>query len=93
MITSCRSKALRRFWSKNDGAGVNAAWRGKVGRLLSLLDAAASPVEMDAPGLRFHALSGDKAGRFTVRVSGNWRLTFSWHGEDAARVDLEDSGG
>ena len=57
---------------------------------MSLLDAALSPADMDVPGLRFHALSGDMAGRYAVRVSGNWRLTFSWHGEDAADVDLED---
>jgi len=45
---------------------------------------------MNAPGLFFHALAGDKRGRFSVRVSGNWRLTFAFDGEDAIDLDLED---
>lgn len=30
------------------------------------------------------------AGRYAVSVSGNWRITFGWSGEDAVAVDLED---
>jgi proteic killer suppression protein len=45
---------------------------------------------MNAPGFGFHALKGDQAGRFAVSVSRNWRITFSWEGEDALDVDMED---
>lgn len=45
---------------------------------------------MDLPGLGFHALTGDLAGRFAVSVSRNWRITFAWDGDDATDVDLED---
>ena len=45
---------------------------------------------MDAPGFGFHKLTGDQAGRFAVWVSRNWRITFSWEGENAEQVDLED---
>jgi proteic killer suppression protein len=45
---------------------------------------------MALPGLRLHPLKGDQAGRWSVRVSGNWRLTFSFNGKDADEVDLED---
>jgi len=30
------------------------------------------------------------AGRFSVVVSRNWRITFSFEGEHAVDVDLED---
>jgi proteic killer suppression protein len=31
-----------------------------------------------------------QAGRWSVHVSGNWRLTFSFNGKDANDVDFED---
>jgi proteic killer suppression protein len=43
---------------------------------------------MDFPGHFFHSLRG--SGRFSVRVSGNWRITFGWLDGDAVDVDLED---
>jgi proteic killer suppression protein len=54
------------------------------------LDAAIEPKAMDAPGLKFHPLKGAEKGRFSVRVSGNFRITFGWEGKDATDVDLED---
>ena len=38
----------------------------------------------------FHALTGDKAGRYAITVSRNWRITFAFDGQDAIDVDLED---
>jgi proteic killer suppression protein len=57
---------------------------------MSRLDAARRPTDMDLPGLGFHALTGDLAGRFAVSVSRNWRITFAWDGDDATDVDLEE---
>jgi proteic killer suppression protein len=45
---------------------------------------------MDLPGWRLHALQGELAGHWSVRVSGNWRLTFRFIGEDAELVDYQD---
>jgi toxin HigB-1 len=46
------------------------------------------PEQLNLPGLRWHALQGVE--RWTIRVTGNWRLTFGWDGVDAVAVDLED---
>jgi proteic killer suppression protein len=90
MIRGFRSKALKRYWTKGDDSGIRSDWRRKVRLVLSRLDVARQPTELDAPGFGFHALAGDQAGRFAVWISRNWRLTFSWEGEDATEVDLED---
>jgi proteic killer suppression protein len=45
---------------------------------------------MNLPGYRLHQLKGDRAGTWSVSVSGNWRVTFTFVGEDAFDVDLED---
>jgi proteic killer suppression protein len=48
------------------------------------------PAMMDAPGLRFHAPRGGRQGQFAVSVSGNWRIVFSFEGENETDVDLAD---
>jgi proteic killer suppression protein len=45
---------------------------------------------MDLPGYRFHGLTGDQKGRYSVRVTGSWRITFGWDGENVTDVDMED---
>jgi proteic killer suppression protein len=45
---------------------------------------------MNLPGYRLHQLKGNRTGTWSVTVSGNWRVTFSFDGEDAVAVDLED---
>ena len=45
---------------------------------------------MNAPGWRLHQLKGKFAGHWSVDVSGNWRLTFAFEGEDAILVDYQD---
>ena len=52
--------------------------------------AAGRPEDMNLPGFAFHGLAGFDPKRYAVSVSGNWRITFAFDGEDAVDVDLED---
>jgi proteic killer suppression protein len=45
---------------------------------------------MNVPGWRLHRLVGAKAGHWSVRISGNWRLTFQFDNENAFLVDYVD---
>lgn len=45
---------------------------------------------MDLPGYKLHALKGDRKGAYAVSVTGNWRITFEFTGQDALNVNLED---
>ena len=45
---------------------------------------------MDLPGLFLHQLKGAARGIWSVRVSGNWRVTFKFKGPDAIDVNYED---
>ena len=58
--------------------------------MLGRLAAAVSAHDMDLPGLRLHPLKGRLKGRWSVTVSGNWRVTFAFSGKDAIQVDYED---
>ncbi|MCP4379927.1 MAG: hypothetical protein GY798_00615 [Hyphomicrobiales bacterium] len=55
--------------------------------MLARLDAAAVPSDMNLPGYHFHQLDD---GRYSVRVTGNWRITFGWDDDDATDVSIED---
>ncbi len=62
----------------------------RLERMSDRLDAATKPDDMNLPGYRFHPLKGKRKGAYAVSVSGNWRLTFSFEGENAIDVCLED---
>lgn len=88
VIRSFRNRALRRFFEEGDPSGLSVPNTARVGRLVRALDDATRPEQVNLPGLHFHALKGGR--RWSIRVTGNWRITFGWDGADAIDVDLED---
>jgi proteic killer suppression protein len=90
MIRSFKHKGLERYFTKSDHRGIPAQNAVRIERMLDRLDASAAPGDMDVPGYRFHTLKGARAGEYAVSVSGNWRITFRFGGEDAIDVNLED---
>jgi plasmid maintenance system killer protein len=54
-----------------------------------LLEVAGRPEDMNIAGFRFHGLQGNPK-RWSVRVTGNYRITFGWSGENTLDVDFED---
>lgn len=90
MIRSFRHKGLERFFREGSKAGIQAAHASRLRLQLGRLDAAGSPADMNLPGWRLHPLKGELQGFWAVSVSGNWRLTFAFEGEDAVRVDYVD---
>lgn len=90
MIRAFRHRGLERFFTKGDHRGIPAQFASRLERMLDRLDAATKPEDMSLPGYKFHPLKGERKGTYAVSVSGNWRLTFEFDGEDATVVDLED---
>ena len=90
MIGSIRHKALRNYWTKGQAKGLNAEWIRRLRRIMSALESAGSPEQMDYPGAYFHPLKGDRAGRYAVRLTANVRVTFGWDDNGATDVDVED---
>jgi proteic killer suppression protein len=90
MIRGFRHKGLERFFRRSEARGIPVGNAARIWRILDLLDAATKPDEMAVPGYRLHELKGNRAGTYSVTVSGNWRITFAFEGEDAVQVNLED---
>ena len=89
MIGSIRHKALPRYWTRGQARGLNDEWIGKLRRILSALEASEQPEHMNYPGSYLHALQGDRAGHYAVRLSANWRVTFGWAEDSAVDIDME----
>ena len=90
MIISFIHKGLERFYNSGSTAGIQANHSKRLKLILSNLDQAESPHDMDLPGLKLHELKGDRKGIWSVKVSGNWRVTFRFEGRDAEIVNYED---
>ncbi|MDX8128013.1 type II toxin-antitoxin system RelE/ParE family toxin [Methylomonas sp. OY6] len=90
MIKSFRHKGIQQFFEAGSKSGINAEHAPKLSRQLLLLNAAKTPQEMDVAGWKLHPLKGDLVEHWAVKVSGNWRLTFMFEGEDAVLVDYQD---
>ena len=60
-------------------------------RKLDMLNAAHRLEDLRSPpGTRLEALRGDRAGAFSIRVTGQWRIVFRWSPRGAERVSLVD---
>ena len=85
-----RHKTLRRFCLTGEHKGLPGAMIGRLAERLSVLATAVGPNDLNLPGYRLHALKGDLAGWWSIRVTGNWRLICRFEDGEAVDVDLVD---
>jgi toxin HigB-1 len=90
MIKSFKHKGLQRFFVAGDTRGLTAAHIPRLTRLLDALDQAERVSDLDVPGWFLHRLKGQLKDLHSLRVSGNWRVTFEFIDGDAHIVNLED---
>ena len=90
MITSFKHKGLGLFFTKGSYKGIPAQYGSRIERMLDRLDASKEAEDMDLPGYKFHELKGKRKGVYSVSVSGNWRITFRFDGDNVIEVDLGD---
>ncbi|MGA0560775.1 type II toxin-antitoxin system RelE/ParE family toxin [Larkinella sp. VNQ87] len=90
MIVSYRHKGLELYATKGDRSKLHQPHVQKIKTILTRLDAATTPQMMDQPGYKFHSLTGDLQGFYSVKISGNYRIIFRFEGENAHDVDYID---
>jgi proteic killer suppression protein len=87
MIRSFKHRGLKRLYERGDRSGIRPDLLETVERILSVLDAAATPQALNIPRYR---LKGDWKGLWSVTVRANWRIVFRFEGTDAFDVELID---
>src|SRR5262245_55923628 len=91
IIRTIKHRGLQRFIETDDAREL----RGDlVNRIRNIIAALVAAQDMDGvqgpPGWRIHRLAGDRAGTWSIAVSGNWRITFDIEDGEIADLDLED---
>ena len=94
MIQSFRDHtAADLFREQNTGSArriPRELWRA-IQRKLKLLDVAARLEDLSIPaGNRLERLKGDRAGRYSIRINDQYRVTFRWESGNAYEVCVED---
>jgi toxin HigB-1 len=89
-IRGFRHKALEILFTAGTISKVKAEHAERLRLILGRLNVAREPRDMGLPGLQLHPLKGDRRGTWSVRVSGNWRVTFVFVGSDVDQVHYED---
>lgn len=90
MIRSFKHKGLEKFFTKGTNPGIQSGHSKRLQLILGRLNASITAQDMNLPGLHLHQLRGKHRARWSVRVSGNWRITFKFDGPDAIEIDYED---
>jgi toxin HigB-1 len=90
VIKTFRHRGLRQLYEDGDASRVRADQVRRVTDVLAHLDLALKASDLDLPGYRLHPLRGDMRGRWSVTISGNWRIVFRFENGDAFDVDLMD---
>lgn len=90
MIKSFKHKGLKRFFETGSLAGIQASHAKRLRIQLAALDTAQTIEDMDIPGFRLHPLKGERAGIWSITVSGNWRITFEFSEGNVYIVNYED---
>lgn len=91
IIRSVRHRGLARFIEDDNSRELRPDLVKRLRAILTGLIAAADIDEVSGPpGWRIHQLRGDRAGTWSISVSGNWRLTFDVRQGEIYDLDLED---
>jgi proteic killer suppression protein len=89
-IKGFRHKGIERFFTTGNKSGIQSQHADRLRLILGRLNVSTSERDMNLPGLELHQLRGSRTGTWSVKVSGNWRVTFACAGKDVEQVDYED---
>jgi proteic killer suppression protein len=89
MIRDFKSKKTARLFN-GERVPAFSGFARQADKRLRILEAAETLEGLRAqPSNRFEALSGDRAGQYSIRVNMQWRVCFTW-GEGAHEVEIVD---
>jgi proteic killer suppression protein len=90
MILSFKHKGIEKFYTSGSKAGIQPEHTRKLSIILAFLTRAKVPSDMAVDGWALHPLKGEMEGHWSVKVNGNWRVTFRFTGTDVEVVDYQD---
>ena len=91
VIQSFRDKDTEKLFRRERAKDIAPGIQRVALRKLVQLDAAAQLQDLKVPpGNRLEALSGGRAGQFSIRINDQWRICFVWKDGHAHQVEIVD---
>jgi len=90
VIKSFVHKGLEKFFYDGSLKGIQTQHAQKLSDILDRLDASNVLTDMRFPGSNLHQLKGKMKGIWAVKVSGNWRIVFSFKEGNVYNMDYVD---
>lgn len=90
MIQTFKNKALERLLREGNAKGIPTELEKRTRARLEVIDTAIIIDDIRIPGYDLHELKGDRQGTWSIKVLGNWRITFTFQDNNAYDIDLED---
>jgi proteic killer suppression protein len=90
VIRSFRCRDTERLFYDEFVARFHAFERAARRKLLFLNAARRLEDLLVPPGNRLEKLKGDRAGRFSIRINDQWRVSFRWWNGGAFDVEIVD---
>lgn len=90
-IRSIEHRGLKRLIEDDESRELRRDLVARIRRILTALVLAPDVKNiLGPPGWRIHQLTGDRAGTWSISVSGNWRITFKLEDGAITHLNLED---
>lgn len=89
MIKTFRNKGLKELFETGTSAGVDKKFHVRALEVLDVVNRATDQRQFNIAGWRLHQLKQYKPRRWSIWISGAWRITFEFEKGDAYAVDFE----
>jgi len=89
MIKTFKHKGLKELVERGATRRIDVKLQGRCRQVLDMLNVATHTNQLAQPGWNLHPLHQFKPIRWSIWISGAWRITFEFDRGDAYRVDLE----
>jgi proteic killer suppression protein len=90
MIKSFKHKSLKFFFETGSLKGIKPKHKNRLELILDLLDNIESVKDISSPCLGLHLLEPKHKNIMSVKVSGNWHITFKFENNNVYIVDYKD---
>lgn len=91
MIVDFACKETEKVWRGESSRRLPPDIQQVARRKLRILNNAHDVVDLRAPpNNRLEKLKGDRAGQYSIRINGQWRICFRWQNDAAHDVEIVD---
>ncbi len=91
MIKSFNGEPTQKIYQREPTRKLPHSIQQVALRKLRMLNNATSLMDLRVPpSNRLEKLSGDRAGKWSIRINNQWRICFEWRESDAYEVEIVD---